>query len=183
VDFGELRSLLSQAPSAALWARLWRMMEGVEPTRQGELVPYVSGHLERWPDALRVAPEHWSQRALYDEDVPLWPLVRSASLARWGLYDTELIALTRSEAMEQLTCLELSHNQLGEDGLRAVASSARCERLRSLKVRDNPLGPSGVRGLAQVEGLEAVELGWTRCAARGMRHLLRGKSAGSLRGA
>jgi hypothetical protein len=160
---------------------LWRMLEVVEPAQQAELVPYVCGHLDRWPDALRLAPEHWSERAFVGQPGPLWSLARAAALTRWRLFDTELIALSRQDALASLSALALDHNQLGEDGLRALAHSAQAVGLRAVSVRHNPLGPTGVRGLAQLAGLEEVDLGWTRCGVRGLRYLVRGQSAGSLR--
>ncbi len=58
--FGEVRSLLSEAPSASRWWALCALLERVGPDRyEAELSHYVTRGLQRWPDALRIAPLRW----------------------------------------------------------------------------------------------------------------------------
>jgi hypothetical protein len=59
--FGELRSLLQQPPSAALWGRLCELLDAPEWDEAAERwLPYAADHLDReWPDALREWPERW----------------------------------------------------------------------------------------------------------------------------
>lgn len=72
VLFGELRSLLQESPSAALWERLCAHLDLWPQDALAEVaIPYAADHLARWPDALeRPAPVAW-----------LTPLVAPVQLA------------------------------------------------------------------------------------------------------
>jgi hypothetical protein len=60
-DFGELRSLLQQAPSRQVWAALCALVDSPAWDEAAEQwLPYAAEIMERgWPDALREWPELW----------------------------------------------------------------------------------------------------------------------------
>jgi hypothetical protein len=78
--FGELRSLLSQAPSELLWEQLCALCDAevaVDTGRfEAEVLPYVLDGLAGWPDALRTAPRRWIDAIIAAGDHPCGPLVR-----------------------------------------------------------------------------------------------------------
>jgi sulfur transfer complex TusBCD TusB component (DsrH family) len=77
-DFGELRSLLQQPPSEAVWRRLCAMTyPGCYAQSTERWLPYVEDLLDRsWPDALRV----WDQRYLSTLNAPAAQLARAATI-------------------------------------------------------------------------------------------------------
>ena len=58
--FSALRDIVYAPPSEASWSRLCRLVE-VWPDEvfEQEVLPYLEGHLLRWPDELRQAPARW----------------------------------------------------------------------------------------------------------------------------
>jgi hypothetical protein len=78
--FGELRSLLSQAPSELLWEQLCALCDAavaVDAARfEAEVLPYVSDGLEGWPDALRRLQASWVDAIVKEGWHPCGPLVR-----------------------------------------------------------------------------------------------------------
>src|SRR5205085_1318481 len=52
--------------------------------------------------------------------------------------------------------LDLSENEIGETGARALGASPHLGKLRSLELRDNRLGPAGAEALAGSERLASL---------------------------
>lgn len=70
-QFGQLRQMMQQPPSAALWSELITFMESHNPKMQEDvLLPYIKGHLKRWPDELRTWHKSWTKRFLKGIAVP-----------------------------------------------------------------------------------------------------------------
>jgi hypothetical protein len=65
-DFGELRSLLQQEPSAQVWEQLCALVGGARWDKAAEQwLPYAEDHLaRRWPDRLRTWPAAWRGKAV-----------------------------------------------------------------------------------------------------------------------
>ena len=63
-DFGELRSLLQQPPSAQVWEALCALVFPAKWEKTADQwLPYAQDQLDRrWPDDLRVMPLKWAQR-------------------------------------------------------------------------------------------------------------------------
>jgi Ran GTPase-activating protein (RanGAP) involved in mRNA processing and transport len=75
------------------------------------------------------------------------------SLTRWDLTDTQLSLvdarnLSRAGSLNQLEELLLSHNKIGDAGLRAIANTPRLGTLRKLAVAENHIALEGLRALA-----------------------------------
>ena len=54
-----LRGLLADAPSEATWKALCDALDAVDAPNLALALDYAEGHLDAWPDALRVAPARW----------------------------------------------------------------------------------------------------------------------------
>jgi hypothetical protein len=116
IEFGELRSLLQQAPSEELWrvvTSVLRLMEVADPAQFEERVyPYAERALERWPDALRVMTQHWQELARADKlPARCARLVRAVSTYQYQSGDTTAVTLLDSGALSYITHLRLSSVQ------------------------------------------------------------------------
>lgn len=104
VSFDALRALLYDPPSKLTWRRLWRLLSRAELSRlEDELLPYVRGHLVRWPGGLRDAPSRAVKALLGGADVRLSPsearlmsLIDHLDLPQKLLSQSELVALVGS---------------------------------------------------------------------------------------
>jgi hypothetical protein len=63
--FGDLRSLMQEAPSESVWTRLVALLDAwPRETLESEALPYVCEHLRRWPEELeRRVPDSWESEA------------------------------------------------------------------------------------------------------------------------
>ncbi len=83
-------------------------------------------------------------------------------------------ALAGSAVLEGLKTLHLGWNQIGAEGMKALAGSAALEGLKALDLVGNKLGAEGMKALAGsavLEGLKALDLGWNRIGDEGMKAL------------
>lgn len=171
VLFGELRSLLQEAPSEALW---WRLCEHLDLWSEEPLAqlaaPYVAEHLERWPDGVRrEAPDRWltsrllaplaNHIALRGYAEPLSQLAASPrapapslDMSLCGLSAAQLDGLLSTPCLEGVRALDLSLNTLGAEVLPILARSPQLAALHTLDLSLNRLfyeaGSGGLRDLA-----------------------------------
>ena len=157
--FGELRSMMQHAPSAALWDKICTWLEdhdsvdgsGADPVR------YLLGHLDKWPYKLRQAPRRWTS-------------ARSRSHARWcqiaRVFDLSQMGLAagRLGALEGLDPagvwgLDLSKNWFEQEALEDFAQAAHWQQLRWLDLSFNRMQNPGVQAL------------WTAAKAGGLPKL------------
>ena len=76
--FGELRSALARAPSERAWRALCEVLERGDVARlEAEQLPYVLSCLERWPDALKIAPARHRPRSFRSSTMSPWVIVSS----------------------------------------------------------------------------------------------------------
>lgn len=104
----------------------------------------------------RTEPSWWTTQS--------WPAVEVLCLRENGLEDRLLHALAEGGAFsERPDTLDLFHNDLSSEGVRALSSSTRWRRLRTLDLGRNRLGRAGVEALVFPElralRLERCELG------------------------
>ena len=160
--FGELRARQSEAPSALGFARIARTCEQLwrlDAQRVNEqIVPYLRGALDAWPDEALLHPMFWLE--LWLEPQPPWfeavTLVRVLDLS----YQRGGDALAqRLVAMGQLWAplrrLDLSGAGLGPQGAQALAGAS-LGALRELILGGVPLGPEGVEALCQAPWLSSL---------------------------
>ena len=103
MDFGNIRSLLQQTPTAHNFIRLCKVLTPWSPEHYtAELEPYLTAHLESWPDEARLLPPHWmKQWSVWGND----PRVALCRAARCDVYSASEAFL--SDAPPWLTTLSL----------------------------------------------------------------------------
>lgn len=143
-SFGELRSLLQQPPTAALWIELVGLLESMdEGLRQAEALPYTLAHVSRWPKGLREAPA-WARNELFlAPDDPkkhapyhwLWSLIDAVSFTfHTQVDDARVSALAKDERLAQLETLGFEQPNFTALGASALAQSPYLGRLRQLHI-------------------------------------------------
>lgn len=174
--FGELRSLLQQAPSEAVWEALCALLESVTPSPRFEEVerPYLESHLRSWPDALRVAPAGWVTPIFMDAPSPLLQWARVVDLRAHYLYGEPIWQLAHHADMRGVTALWLADNNLGDQEARTLAQASSLRALRHLSLDSNDLFEEGARALAShgaLASLESLSAGDTHIGSQGFLHL------------
>lgn len=177
-DFGELRSLLHRPPSPASWGMLCDLIERW-PARHVEqvIVPYAARALQRWDDALRVAPTRWVLRACEGHRVPGWGLVRTLRLS--PLVIPNLAAARSFASSDELAVvrrLEVEGGSLVEVWFECILAAPMSGRLEALTVSSWELSPSRLTQLLasrSMPGLSRLGLSHDRLDAAALRELLR----------
>jgi Ran GTPase-activating protein (RanGAP) involved in mRNA processing and transport len=173
--FGELRSLLHSAPSAALWTALCELLHDWPTPQLGQIaVPYALDHLKAWPDALRACPLDW----IKGDPHPALPIARAfdhttctddtlATLARLNPALTSLRArgritrrgaeaLAEWSALPSLRALDLAHTALGDEGATAIVERLG-PALRHLLLHQCQIGGAGVLAIVRSPGAANLE--------------------------
>lgn len=91
----------------------------------------VSGNLAGWP-----------------ADVAIRPTLRTLDLARCGLGDEDVRALTAAGPAPALTGISLAYNTIGSAGAKTLACWSALPRLQELNLHDNVIGDDGLAELA-----------------------------------
>ena len=156
--FGEVRSLLNQAPDAKRWGRLCELLDQFDPARLDDMViPYVEGSAARWPAELRVAPESWVLRAIEGEELLFWSIVRKIDVSYHYLDASQILELIQSERLERVELLDLSSNRIGAAGARALTDAEWMRSVQWLGMGFNAIGSAGAIALADAGHLDGVE--------------------------
>src|SRR5690606_25798043 len=101
--FGELRSALARAPSERAWRALCEVLERGDVARlEAEQLPYVLSCLERWPDALKIAPARWVEARLTGAPAPWLAIAMTLDLSEQRLDVAELDALVSTPALHHV---------------------------------------------------------------------------------
>ncbi|CAN0536707.1 unnamed protein product, partial [Laminaria digitata] len=184
-DFGELRSLLAGEFEIASWDRICVLVERWDRDELAHgVLAYITSHLERWPDRLRLAPTGWVRRKLAGVNVAQWPMVRGLSCAGMVLGHAlceritedllspkvhilsarsahigylEMQSLLDAPTVSNLTALDLTHTPLDNDTMLAIASSQKLERLEELSLGGCKIGNDGLSTLATATNLPALK--------------------------
>jgi Leucine-rich repeat (LRR) protein len=189
--FGELRSILQRPASVETWEALCQSLE-LWPSDELEQValPYTLGILHRWPgEVARVAPLSWVDTRQPPQTLALanrigidgvaWragaraalfqtPLLRgmtSIKLARVKLTPRELRMLVSAQPLPALTALDVSFNDLGLSGGRALSAKTQMPSLISLDLSGCEIGFRGLEAMINasvVSNLTSLSL--SQCA-------------------
>ena len=162
--FGEVRSLLSEAPSASRWWSLCELLERCAPERyEAELAHYVTQGLHHWPDALRVAPLRWLYAGVRGAPVPwlgqarqLWisagtldalATPQDSADERWADGASRLVALAPLHALRQLH-VEVDYRLSAHgQGLWRALAQAPWGQVRRVQIE--PSEPHGMQELSR----------------------------------
>ena len=180
IDFGEVRSLAHQPPSAQAWAELSALLEQAPQAQARQLLlPYLSRQLERWPDALLEAPLEWLARALSGHEVPLLALARTLDAEL--LTPQELIELAQRGLLDGLRALRVQAHGPRVATLHEVLKAAPALRLHTLELR-GPLPEDALRGLVAHPTAPRLRTLSVQGAALGLRVAQRLGHSPALRG-
>jgi hypothetical protein len=158
-DFGELRSLLQQAPSEAVWEALYKLVGSARWDKEAEVwLPYAADYLDRgWPDALRVWPAAWRKKAPQAVE-----LVRSMTVEGHKAGQLEVAASALEAGRAPITGLTLNLSAATIDGVARVLAAAPRSLRRLRMVREaapDALLASGVLGRLEALSVEQARLG------------------------
>lgn len=139
--WGELRSLLADGPSGWAWARLWAWLDAhPEASEDARVVTYLAGHLERWPEAVRVMPASLWARIEQAQEHPLLPLC--PVWRRWDPERLDMQALLWHPQRHTARVLDLSlkrAEEILEEDLAQLVADPAFDTLRELWLDDTPL--------------------------------------------
>lgn len=166
--FGEIRSLVQEAPSARAWARLCALLD----ERADEVtLGYVADHIERWPDAMRGMPPVWLERAVRGEEDARFVLARGVRCV--GLSPREIELALRHPGLAALKWLSVEGGRAGDARAVAAAAPTGLERLRMSGCGIVDAGARELSRSLRLRGLEALELPGNRIGLEGARSLSR----------
>lgn len=124
-----------------------------------QILPYARAHLESWPASLREAPHRWVELILRGQGHEACSLSRSLTLHLQVLTGPEIRSLLTASWSEHLEEVTLRTVGLGpESGALLAALSPGLRRLRCLDVRRNDLGDDGLEALARTDGAPALRI-------------------------
>lgn len=151
-DATRVAAALSQLPAEPpVWAALLTA-SAVWSEAQHDL---VARNTERWPNTVRVAPASWCVDLVGGTIPPYWAWVRGAKLLRDDHH--RLADVLRIKAMRQVELLDLSHNDLGDEGVARVAGSSCLGGLEVLLAVGVGCMDRGAIALAESVGLPVLE--------------------------
>jgi hypothetical protein len=156
--FGELRSLMQEAPSYEVWERVVEALDRwPEGTLEAEALPYVCDHLRRWPEAHdRAAPAAWAIAALDGGSSPRLLACATLRLQFAQVRDRQLGWLAACRHVRNLRYIDMSYvGQVQAEGMSALANSPNLGALASLEVSGS-LGDGAWEALALGRGLPAL---------------------------
>lgn len=144
---------LSQLPAEP---PVWTALLTASAVWQEAAHDIVSRNIERWPNSIRVAPATWCADLVADAVPRYWPWVRGAKLLRDD--EPRLAAALRLEAMRQIELLDVSHNDLGDEGVGKIAASTVLGGLKELLAVGVGCMDRGAIALAEAQGLPILEI-------------------------
>lgn len=182
--FGDVRSVLHEAPSPAGWRALCDLLERVpHEVYSAQMSSYTRDRLRAWPDALRVCPRRWVDRAIDGAPPAPLELVRALDLNNRGMRDEDLAPIVSLAALAPVKHLDLGSNWLEERAAAALARAAHLTNARTLILNQNQLGDAGCAHLgraAALRGLRALHLARNDLSADGLAPLLRSPTCAQL---
>ncbi len=155
--FGELRSALHRAPDEEAWEAVCASLDAMPAQMAREQgIPYAREHLERWPDALRAAPERWLLDALRGRAPDALELARAL---RWNEllelkhklpFDAARVRLlAHTRALSGLTRLSLERQEISDAGMLALVTQPPWSALQSLHLTHARVTARGAQALAE----------------------------------
>ncbi len=104
------RAIFHERPSEWSWRTLCHTLEDALDLPEHDLdvlVRYCNGHLSNWPDALRVSPRRWVERALDHGPHPLLTICRDITLPYVGVSHDAVSELLEHDTLARATTLRL----------------------------------------------------------------------------
>lgn len=160
--FGDVRSLLQEAPSPFVWDALTWLVEQVDAQElQAQLLPYLEHHLARWPASLKVLPTSWKLALSRQESPQGMPLVQELHLSsqhgastldsagRWRVLD--------HEATAHIERLNFHYAELTDADLDRLTAHPRLRRARALNLTSNT-GLSEAALVRLLQGADFMQL-------------------------
>jgi hypothetical protein len=170
--FGELRSLLEQAPSEEVWATLCehchiaargagRVDTGrVDTGRfEAEVLPYILDRLRGWPDALRIARMDWLDEAAGQGDHVCLPLVRHINVEPTLRTPKELRRMWNAPGLGEATMVSAGDGQLKTFSLDMLRGAPITPNLRELRLREGLIHRKKLGVVSELAGLRALHTG------------------------
>ena len=163
--FGELRSLLHRSHKDEQWAKdLFDLLQRAREELGEKVYEQVwLPHLQRAPRASWPMPlVPCTSLEELEHSSSLLPIPCFA-LQIWSkaLEAQEAKAIATSPQLAHLTTLDLSQNQLGDEGAKAIAASPQLAQLTELSLHDNDITDEGAKALAESPHLaESIRQQW-----------------------
>lgn len=161
---------LSQLPPEG---PVWMALLTVSPVWSESDHELVARNIEKWPTSLRVAPASWCSDVLSSEPPRYWRWIRTAKLLRED--EVKLEQVLASDMMRSVELLDLSHNDLGDGGVRRVAAATCLGGLQELLLTGVGCMDEGAEALAdapRMPGLGKLVLSRNDIDARGAARLI-----------
>jgi hypothetical protein len=159
--FGDVRSILQQAPSAHGWALLCDRIDRMDPERANhEAIPYALRGLDGWPDTLRVSPNVWTDSIAAGALPAGAELTRALTLDGKALNTQRAANLARWAEQAPIARLRIQGGSVSYKALMALLNNASWPALRALEC-DCELPPATFTALkigAQHLAIEALSL-------------------------
>lgn len=157
--FGDIRSILDDAPSWKTWKRLCEFLEECEDEDELEekIFPFVNELMHDWDDRLRAAPAYWVEPLLEGEHVPHFAICRTLDLRCLGVVLKDVELLAESHELNSIHCLNLAYNGLQDDGTRLLVSSSVVSNLRKLDLAGNSVETDGIQAISESPYLENLQ--------------------------
>lgn len=180
-----LRALLHGPAQPGAWRDLCVLLDTWPPEDAlGVGLDYALAHLERWPQALRVAPLSWLRALLQGREAPPpWALVRVVKLTHRHMGSRELQTLSQHPAMGSITHLSLRLHLPDERSWGAFTSSAQLSSLQHLQLREIPASQGSLRRLLEAPWapqLLSLDLAGAKLGDEGARHLSQAEALAGL---
>lgn len=133
--FGQLRSAAHSLSGESRWEALVKQLEDWPHEHLAEVVlPYLHALLLDDPSP-REAPERWfTPHPEAPSFHPAWSLVTKLTSINRELTPQQVIALASSEQLQGLTALNISADDINDEGVQALALSPHLRQLRSLEL-------------------------------------------------
>ncbi len=162
--FGDVRAALDGPPTVERWRRLCALLEPTVASAElsERLLPYVESHLERWPDALRLAPPGWLVQRTLKANAHLLGLCRCVDITRGNLTHRGLSRLLGAWGERPITRLDLEDcRKISDAGCVAIAGSSHAATITHLNLNLCAIREAGVHALAGLTGpIEHLDLSY-----------------------
>src|SRR5688572_2222000 len=144
----QVADALSRLPAEpAVWTSLLTASAVWSPNEH----TVVTRNIDRWPSSVRVAPASWCTDLVAGERPRWWSWVRAVKLLHED--QAHLPRVLELGAMGQIEVFDLSHNDIGDDGVRALAASSCIGALQVLLAVGIGCADEGAIALADSQGL------------------------------
>lgn len=140
---------LGMPPSESGWAEVCQTLDGeFLSDEQPELIALAQRLLQRWPDALRVAPESWLASIFRGRPRPQLEIVRTVKVGEPRLSPEGARILANTHELRFVNHLDLDWSHIGPEGAAALVSSPYMSQLQTLKLYWNHIEAEGAATLA-----------------------------------